>query len=153
MSYLEDSRSRLTVVASHSQAVASLSPGCLEVILDRRSSRDDGRGLEEEVMDTRPMTHSYNILFESRSEEMEISFSFISCQKYCTFPHPQLKYVQITILNSALVILLPCLWSLLKVRHRKINNLWGFFLKSQNSKHNFMPRCLFRLVHLRHYLN
>ena len=66
MSYLEDDKSRLTLVVDHSQAVASLHPGRLEVILDRRSSQDDGRGLEEEVMDTRPMTHKYNLLFERR---------------------------------------------------------------------------------------
>ena len=66
MSYLEDDRLRLTMVVDHAQAVASLRSGDLEVVVDRRASKDDGRGLEEQVMDTRAMTHKYRILLEPR---------------------------------------------------------------------------------------
>jgi len=57
------------------QGVASLLKGSLEFIIDRRASRDDGRGLEEAVMDMIPMTHKYRILFERRCETNE---TFIS---------------------------------------------------------------------------
>ena len=66
MSYLEDDHLRLTLVVDHAQAVAGLRSGELEVVIDRRASRDDGRGLEEQVMDTRAMTHKFKILLEPR---------------------------------------------------------------------------------------
>ena len=66
MAYLEDETLRLSLVVDHALAVASLEEGRLKLILDRRASKDDGRGLEESLGDTRPMTHKYRILLEPR---------------------------------------------------------------------------------------
>jgi hypothetical protein len=53
--------------------VASLREGSLEFIIDRRASKDDGRGLEEAIMDMMPMTHKYKILLERRYEKMSFN--------------------------------------------------------------------------------
>ncbi|KAJ7014121.1 hypothetical protein NC653_003670 [Populus alba x Populus x berolinensis] len=56
---------RFSVHSRQSLGVASLKDGWLEIMLDRRLLRDDGRGLGQGVMDNRPMNVVFHILFES----------------------------------------------------------------------------------------
>ncbi|KAL6960670.1 Alpha-mannosidase 2x [Sarracenia purpurea var. burkii] len=56
---------RFSVHSRQSLGVASLKNGWLEVMLDRRLSSDDGRGLGQGVMDNRPMNVIFHILVES----------------------------------------------------------------------------------------
>ncbi|XP_047336155.1 alpha-mannosidase 2 [Impatiens glandulifera] len=56
---------RFSVHTRQSLGVASLKDGWLEIMLDRRLVRDDGRGLGQGVMDNRPMKVVFHILFES----------------------------------------------------------------------------------------
>ncbi|KAJ4961351.1 hypothetical protein NE237_021261 [Protea cynaroides] len=56
---------RFSVHSRQSLGVASLKNGWLEIMLDRRLVRDDGRGLGQGVMDNRPMNILFHILKES----------------------------------------------------------------------------------------
>ncbi|XP_050222863.1 alpha-mannosidase 2 [Mercurialis annua] len=55
---------RFSVHSRQSLGVASLKEGWLEIMLDRRLVRDDGRGLGQGVMDNRPMNVIFHILAE-----------------------------------------------------------------------------------------
>ncbi|XP_073280149.1 alpha-mannosidase 2-like [Primulina huaijiensis] len=61
----ESSGKRFSVHTKQSLGVASLKNGWLEIMLDRRLVRDDGRGLGQGVMDNRPMNIVFHILVES----------------------------------------------------------------------------------------
>lgn len=61
----ESSGKRFSVHTKQSLGVASLKNGWLEIMLDRRLVRDDGRGLGQGVMDNRPMNIVFQILVES----------------------------------------------------------------------------------------
>ncbi|XP_074279396.1 alpha-mannosidase 2 [Silene latifolia] len=56
---------RFSVHSRQSLGVASLKNGWLEVMLDRRLPRDDGRGLGQGVTDNRPMNVVFHFLLES----------------------------------------------------------------------------------------
>lgn len=64
--FLQDSASRLSLLAAQSQAVASLRPGELEVVLDRRLQQDDNRGLGQGVTDNKLTASLYHLLLEDR---------------------------------------------------------------------------------------
>ncbi|XP_028273148.1 alpha-mannosidase 2 [Parambassis ranga] len=64
--FLQDSQCRLSLLAAQSQAVASLRPGELEVVLDRRLQQDDNRGLGQGVTDNKLTASLYNLLLEGR---------------------------------------------------------------------------------------
>ncbi|CAF89893.1 unnamed protein product, partial [Tetraodon nigroviridis] len=63
---LQDSASRLTLLSAQSQGVASLKPGELEVMLDRRLQQDDNRGLGQGVTDNKLTASLYRLLVEDR---------------------------------------------------------------------------------------
>ena len=64
MAYIEDTRSRLTVVTGQPLGVTSPSDGSFEVMLDRRLSYDDGRGLGEGVLDNKVTPSRFFIMLE-----------------------------------------------------------------------------------------
>ncbi|XP_040914399.1 alpha-mannosidase 2 isoform X2 [Toxotes jaculatrix] len=66
-SFLQDSTSRLSLLSAQSQAVASLRPGELEVVLDRRLQQDDNRGLGQGVTDNKLTGSLFHLLLEDRS--------------------------------------------------------------------------------------
>ncbi|CAM8903473.1 unnamed protein product [Rhodiola kirilowii] len=75
---------RFAVHSRQSLGVAGLKNGWLEIMLDRRLLRDDGRGLGQGVMDNRPMNVVFHILMESNISTPSTSASN-------TFPlHPSL---------------------------------------------------------------
>lgn len=61
---------RFSVHTRQSLGVASLKNGYLEIMLDRRLTRDDGRGLGQGVMDNRPMNVVFHILLESNISQI-----------------------------------------------------------------------------------
>lgn len=65
-SFLQDAASRLTLLSAQSQGVASLRPGELEVVLDRRLQQDDNRGLGQGVTDNKLTASSFHLLLEDR---------------------------------------------------------------------------------------
>lgn len=65
MAFMQASNGRrFSVHTRQSLGVASLKNGCLEIMLDRRLTRDDERGLGQGVMDNRPMNVVFHLLVE-----------------------------------------------------------------------------------------
>ncbi|MCO5588525.1 hypothetical protein L7F22_042482 [Adiantum nelumboides] len=56
---------RFSIHSRQALGVASLKSGALEVMLDRRLTRDDDRGLGQGVLDNRPMDVTFHLLLES----------------------------------------------------------------------------------------
>jgi hypothetical protein len=65
--YLQDPTHRLTVLVDHATAVSSPRPGSLQLAVDKRTAYDDGRGMGEGVLDSRPTRHRYVLLLEPRA--------------------------------------------------------------------------------------
>lgn len=63
--FLEDSRSRLTLLLSHAHGAASINSGWMEVMLDRRLRSDDNRGLGEGVLDNKKTMARFWLLQET----------------------------------------------------------------------------------------
>lgn len=63
--FIQDDKMRLTILTTHAQGAASLEPGQLEVMVDRRTLYDDYRGMGEGVVDSKLTTHRFWILLES----------------------------------------------------------------------------------------
>ena len=55
--YIEDDKTRLTLLVDHASGVSSLQEGWLEVMVDKRTMHDDARGMGEGVMDSRLTRH------------------------------------------------------------------------------------------------
>ncbi|XP_021353471.1 alpha-mannosidase 2x-like isoform X2 [Mizuhopecten yessoensis] len=68
MAVIETSEERLTLMTSAAHGVASLNPGELEVVLDRRLLQGDWRGLNEGVTDNIPTHSQFVLLFERRHQ-------------------------------------------------------------------------------------
>jgi alpha-mannosidase len=74
--FIQDNQMRLTLMTTHAQGAASLEPGQLEVMLDRRTLYDDYRGMGEGVVDSRLMRHQFWLtmeFFDSENGERENS--------------------------------------------------------------------------------
>ncbi|XP_049886312.1 alpha-mannosidase 2-like isoform X1 [Pectinophora gossypiella] len=65
MSFLQDHRTRLTVITDHAQGVTALQEGQLVVMLDRRVLFNDGRGSNEGLADSSATCHRHIILLEN----------------------------------------------------------------------------------------
>ena len=64
MAYIEDGYSRFSVLSAQAHGVTSLQKGWLEVMLDRRLTYDDGRGLGEGIMDNRRTPSTFYLILE-----------------------------------------------------------------------------------------
>ena len=64
--YIQDELSRFYILTAQPLGVASLKPGRVEVMLDRRLLGDDGRGLGEGVTDNRPTPSRFYLLLERK---------------------------------------------------------------------------------------
>ena len=67
--FIQDNQMRLTVMTTHAQGAASLEPGQIEVMLDRRTLYDDYRGMGEGIVDSRLMRHQFWITMEFFNSE------------------------------------------------------------------------------------
>ncbi|EFJ05441.1 hypothetical protein SELMODRAFT_228, partial [Selaginella moellendorffii] len=66
---------RFSVHSRQALGAASLGNGWLEMMLDRRLSTDDGRGLEQGIMDNRPVNIVFHLLLEKNISEQPPSSS------------------------------------------------------------------------------
>ena len=85
MAYIQDHKSRLTLVSKQPLGGSSLKPGQLEIMMDRRLSQDDNRGLFQGVSDNQITPHTFYLVLERKYENCKsgryqcfsIQFSFI----------------------------------------------------------------------------
>uniref|UniRef100_A0A5S6QB32 Alpha-mannosidase n=1 Tax=Trichuris muris TaxID=70415 RepID=A0A5S6QB32_TRIMR len=63
--FIENHRFRLTLLSGQPGAVASLNPGSLEVMLDRRTHLDDQRGVGQSMTDNIAFTNRFSLLLET----------------------------------------------------------------------------------------
>lgn len=66
--FIQDSELRLSLLTNHAQGAASLEPGYLEVMLDRRTLYDDYRGMGEGVVDSQLTQQHYWLVLEQMIE-------------------------------------------------------------------------------------
>uniref|UniRef100_A0A0K0D9M1 Glyco_hydro_38C domain-containing protein n=1 Tax=Angiostrongylus cantonensis TaxID=6313 RepID=A0A0K0D9M1_ANGCA len=69
--YIEDASTRLSLLGAQALGVASLKPGELEVMLDRRLNQDDGRGLDQGVLDNHRTLSRFRLLIEPLSSDKD----------------------------------------------------------------------------------
>ncbi len=82
--YIEDRDFRMTLLSAQSLGLGSHKAGAVEVMLDRRLSSDDGRGLGEGVFDNRPTPSRFFLVLEA----LQTSFPVASLKNDST---PQLS--------------------------------------------------------------
>ncbi|CAK1552286.1 unnamed protein product [Leptosia nina] len=62
--FIEDESTRLTVLTLTPLGVAALQPGQMEIMQDRRLSRDDNRGMSQGVLDNVRTRHTFKLIVE-----------------------------------------------------------------------------------------
>jgi alpha-mannosidase len=68
--YIEDNKSRVTLLSSHSHGVTSPLDGLMEVMLERRIRYDDNRGLSEGILDNKLTVSRFMITIEGLEEDI-----------------------------------------------------------------------------------
>ena len=71
MAYIEDMKHRISLIVDHATAATSTKQGSLEVIVDRRATFDDARGMGEGILDSVDTVHKYWLLYEAKSNNKE----------------------------------------------------------------------------------
>ncbi|CAH0594124.1 unnamed protein product [Chrysodeixis includens] len=82
--YIEDDNMRVTVLTSTPLGMAALQPGQIEIMQDRRLSRDDNRGMAQGVLDNVRTRHTFKIIIEK-------------AKKVCTKPPAEHPSGQLTL--------------------------------------------------------
>jgi len=72
MALMEDARFRLTLHVRQPHGVGSLKAGQLDVMLDRHTTRDDGRGLGQGVYDNVKVVNDFIIQLESKEQPFDV---------------------------------------------------------------------------------
>ncbi|XP_075983087.1 alpha-mannosidase 2 [Anticarsia gemmatalis] len=70
--YLEDERNRLTLITSTPLGMGALQPGQIEVMQDRRLSKDDNRGMAQGVLDNVRTRHMFKIIIENANKPCQV---------------------------------------------------------------------------------
>jgi len=125
--YIEDDKTRLTLLVDHASGVSSLQEGWLEVMVDKRTMHDDARGMGEGVMDSRLTRHRYTLLLEPSDPKVErprdslpaISILALKLSRYLEHPLSTLTPPDNLKLTNKLGLMsstLPCDYDLVNLR-------------------------------------
>lgn len=71
LAFMQDNVARLSIMTTHAQGAASLNQGEIEIMLDRRTAMDDGRGMGEGVYDSIKMQHKFYLTMEYFEENFQ----------------------------------------------------------------------------------
>jgi len=71
--FIQDSKSRLTLLVDHATGASSHKQGWLEVMLDKRTMHDDSRGMGEGVLDSRLTKHRYVLMLEPKRVILDVN--------------------------------------------------------------------------------
>ncbi|XP_047033618.1 alpha-mannosidase 2 isoform X2 [Helicoverpa zea] len=77
--YIEDDKFRFTVLTSTPLGMAALQSGQIEIMQDRRLSRDDNRGMAQGVLDNIRTRHTFKLIIENAKK---------TCEKRTPSEHP-----------------------------------------------------------------
>ncbi|XP_056002675.1 alpha-mannosidase 2-like [Ostrea edulis] len=86
MAFIEDDKTRFSVLTAQSLGVVSLQTGDIQVMLDRTLNQDDMRVLGQGVRDNTLTPNIFKLMFESRSAPpiKDKTSGFLSLQAHCT---------------------------------------------------------------------
>uniref|UniRef100_A0A0N5ARF2 Alpha-mannosidase n=1 Tax=Syphacia muris TaxID=451379 RepID=A0A0N5ARF2_9BILA len=149
--FIQDDKNRLSLLGAQANGVASLKPGSLEVMLDRRLLQDDGRGLFSGVTDNKKTMSSFILLVESMNgtdkSEAPIYFHSIFAHRFSL----QLHYPIMSIFAnkderraktySGLSSSLPCDFHVVTLRTMASPTVYG-----EQSSRSYLPSNLQALV-------
>ena len=62
----------MSLITRQSLGGSSLSPGEMEIMMDRRLMQDDNRGLFQGVKDNHPTPHSFYLLVERKTKNCQV---------------------------------------------------------------------------------
>lgn len=62
---MQDTTTRFSVLTAQALGVSVMTPGVVDVMLDRRLDQDDGRGLQQGVLDNRATPNQFRLLIET----------------------------------------------------------------------------------------
>lgn len=78
LAYIQNKRTRLSVHTKQSLGVGSLSTGSLEIMLDRRLTGDDNRGLGQGVTDNKATVEIFRLLIEHTTDQFNDPIASLS---------------------------------------------------------------------------
>jgi alpha-mannosidase len=96
--YIEDDEWRVGLAVDHAQGASAWQEGWLEVMVDRRSTFDDARGMGEGVLDNRETNHKYWLTIEPSSSSPPPSPLLPAPSQLCNtlsryLDHPSVQFV------------------------------------------------------------
>ncbi|NXU52428.1 MA2A2 mannosidase, partial [Turnix velox] len=104
MAYIQDTRSRLSLLTAQALGVTSLHTGQLEVILDRRLMQDDNRGLGQGLKDNKRTCNRFRLLLERRATASKVQdgrpISFPSLLSHLTSMHLNAEVLLMPVLQE-----------------------------------------------------
>ena len=130
LAYIEDSDTRLSIHSKQSLGVGSLEDGCLEVMLERRPSLDDSRGLEQGIKDNIATVEKFRLLLEYSENGIKQANSELS------FPSLLSQFTRASLQNPIFKLI------------SKANNL-GTNFKNEFSGISFPLPCDLQIVNFR----
>ena len=68
--YIQDRQQRLNLLVASAHGLTSLNPGWIELMIDRRTIHDDGRGMGEGVTDNLPTLTPFILILEDRQSSV-----------------------------------------------------------------------------------
>ncbi|XP_074094930.1 alpha-mannosidase 2-like isoform X2 [Cotesia typhae] len=66
--YIQDDKTRLTILSGQPLGAASMAPGQFEIMQDRRLNQDDWRGLAQEMKDNLVTDHGFMLILEKKEQ-------------------------------------------------------------------------------------
>ena len=133
MAYIQDDKSRLTLVTKQPLGGSSLKSGQLEIMMDRRLSQDDNRGLFQGVSDNHITPHTFYLVLERKYEGCASGkhnvcfFSLVHVLQFKISINPINQLFICLLIDEVSEASYPTLLSL-NIRHGLINPMYRYAL-------------------------